>query len=252
MGFALINKRRVNYEGISELKGPFVNPLLPLSVIEEITNVTINEALHLTKGLGAHQLEAYTLNEGFLNAVKRTALLKNGFIELERGYEMTFQCTDRICSEEIETLSNSLLIDYRFENQELRKALLLVVNESFAKHPGFTPITEEDLRRRENTKSWRESEKKLLFLDKEVVGEVIYGVPSKLYGYINSIGIRPKYQGKGFGKLLMRIAIRDLCCQKGVEEVRLWVHANNDKAIKLYSKIGFAIDDITYIYRRAT
>lgn len=252
VGFASIDGRRVSFGGIAELRGPFINPLLPLSLIEEITDLIIGRALYLARALSAQQLEAYTLSEGFLNSTKRIALLRNHFIEIEQGYEMTLQCSERFCSEEIKMPSNSMLIDYKFEDQELRKALLLTVNESFAKHPGFTPITEEFLRMRERIKSWRESTKKLLFLDKEVVGAIIYGVPSKLYGYINSIGIRPKHQGKGFGKLLMRIAVKNLCCLRGVKEVRLWVHASNEKALRLYSKMGFVIDDITHIYRAST
>jgi len=54
---------------------------------------------------------------------------------------------------------------------------------------------------------------------------------------ISNIGISPKHRGKGYGKRLMHYALATLK-ERGDEQARLRVHAENKKAIALYESIG--------------
>jgi ribosomal protein S18 acetylase RimI-like enzyme len=58
--------------------------------------------------------------------------------------------------------------------------------------------------------------------------------------YLSSIGTRPAWQGRGFGSLVTRSLAQD-SVDAGVGLVYLSVHADNEDAIRLYEKLGFAV-----------
>jgi ribosomal protein S18 acetylase RimI-like enzyme len=57
-------------------------------------------------------------------------------------------------------------------------------------------------------------------------------------GWIDTIGIAPKYQGKGLGKALLVKCIKKLY-EKNSEEVKLLVITSNDIAVTIYKEFGF-------------
>ena len=56
--------------------------------------------------------------------------------------------------------------------------------------------------------------------------------------HLHHFGIDPPYQGTGVSKILLKESLRHVKEQK--YQVKLEVHKSNRKAIKLYSKVGFA------------
>ena len=58
--------------------------------------------------------------------------------------------------------------------------------------------------------------------------------------YLSSIGTRPAWRGRGFGSTITRSLAQDSIAA-GVGIVYLGVNANNDAAIRLYEKLGFAV-----------
>lgn len=57
--------------------------------------------------------------------------------------------------------------------------------------------------------------------------------------YLSSIGTRPAFRGRGLGALATALAIRDALAA-GSPIVHLAVEADNDAAIRLYERLGFA------------
>jgi len=73
--------------------------------------------------------------------------------------------------------------------------------------------------------------------DKRIVG-YINPVVDGFEGWIGGIGIHPQYRGSGIGSRLMIDAEKDLH-SKGVREISLEVIEGNDRAQKLYERLGY-------------
>jgi ribosomal protein S18 acetylase RimI-like enzyme len=58
--------------------------------------------------------------------------------------------------------------------------------------------------------------------------------------YVSSIGTRPGYRGRGFGRFITQTLARESVAA-GADLVYLGVYAENGEAIRLYEKLGFAI-----------
>lgn len=59
------------------------------------------------------------------------------------------------------------------------------------------------------------------------------------FGEIVAIYFLPEYMGKGYGKELLRVAIRQLK-KLGFQEIFLWVLEDNLRARRFYEKEGFS------------
>ena len=55
--------------------------------------------------------------------------------------------------------------------------------------------------------------------------------------HLHHIGVLPKYQNQGYGKLLTKESLK-FAKQKGYQ-IKLEVHQSNIKAIEIYKKLGF-------------
>jgi len=64
--------------------------------------------------------------------------------------------------------------------------------------------------------------------------------PSQGLGWIATIGVDPRFQGRGFGRALLR------ACEERMKfpRSRLTVRISNDRAISLYKKEGYRTVDI--------
>jgi ribosomal protein S18 acetylase RimI-like enzyme len=57
-------------------------------------------------------------------------------------------------------------------------------------------------------------------------------------GWINDLYVKPGCRGQGYSKLLLKEAFKEFK-KNGYTDVRLNVYAHNEKAMKLYEKMGF-------------
>lgn len=60
--------------------------------------------------------------------------------------------------------------------------------------------------------------------------------------YLDTISVNPDMQGKGIGKLLI-LAGLDLAKKLGHKQVALLVEVKNERALKLYQKVGFKMEN---------
>lgn len=67
---------------------------------------------------------------------------------------------------------------------------------------------------------------------------------------IYGLGILPEYQGKGLGKELLLMLLKDLE-KRGHKNITLEVNSKNQKAFKLYKDNGFLIDTSVDYYRKS-
>jgi ribosomal protein S18 acetylase RimI-like enzyme len=58
--------------------------------------------------------------------------------------------------------------------------------------------------------------------------------------YISSIGTRPEWRNRGFGKSITLALARDSIAS-GVDLVYLGVYADNERAIRMYDRLGFGL-----------
>lgn len=66
---------------------------------------------------------------------------------------------------------------------------------------------------------------------------------------INGLGILPEFQGKGYGKELLHMIMRDLL-DNGHENITLEVDSKNNRAFELYKKSGFRVEIAIDYYRK--
>lgn len=67
---------------------------------------------------------------------------------------------------------------------------------------------------------------------------------------INGLGILPEFQGKGYGKELLLMIMRDLL-ENGHKNITLEVSSKNNRAFELYRKSGFKVEIAIDYYRKA-
>jgi len=88
----------------------------------------------------------------------------------------------------------------------------------------------------------------LAVLDREFIG--MGGVSFEQDGaYIFGFGIIPKYQGKGFGKDMLKLMLQDLIKQN-VKKIMIDVNSENEKAFNLYKKYGFEVQTAFEYFRK--
>ncbi len=78
----------------------------------------------------------------------------------------------------------------------------------------------------------------LVALDGDEIVGYVNPVLDNDEGWIGGIGVRPEYRGKGIGSSLMRVA-EDDCRRRGVREISLEVIEGNDRAQRLYERLGY-------------
>lgn len=83
----------------------------------------------------------------------------------------------------------------------------------------------------------------------KVVGFVIGLKEGWSWGHLISIAVHPEFRGRGIGRRLMEECLARLR-SKGVKRVRLEVRVSNRRAIELYRKLGFRVEDLLPNYYR--
>jgi ribosomal protein S18 acetylase RimI-like enzyme len=70
-------------------------------------------------------------------------------------------------------------------------------------------------------------------------------------GHITSLHVLPHLRGRGYGRALLELALREFR-QRGIAQVTLWVLEGNTKARQFYEKHGFRLDGGRKMYPQTT
>lgn len=130
-------------------------------------------------------------------------------------------------------------------DDELRSARA-ALDEAFEGHWMFEPSSFED---------WREhlramSASTLVALDRDRVAGAITFMPTSGSGWIEEVGVREPWRGRGLGALLLRHAFTHLA-EAGMHEVRLNVDAHNGTgATRLYERVGMRVRREWLVYEK--
>lgn len=118
-----------------------------------------------------------------------------------------------------------------------------VDDRAFGSHHGVTMEELEQILRYGKILTLREKDSGILVGEAQVLFEKIPELPCTLgpnVGYCYGIGIRPEFQGQGFGKVLMKA--HDRCAyEAGCKETLLTVRIENYPSIRLMMGTGYHI-----------
>ncbi len=161
----------------------------------------------------------------------------------------------------VETPTSADFVVRTFEPGRDEEAFLALNAEAFAGHPEQGRMTRGDLDQR-MAQAWfdpagffvAEARAGVEGVDAgDLLGfhwtKVHPGEPA--HGEVYVVGVSPKSQGMGLGKLLTRVGL-DHLARLGLEEVVLYVESDNAAAIAVYSGLGFTHEgrDTHVMYRR--
>ncbi len=128
---------------------------------------------------------------------------------------------------------------FRAGDPEDEAAWLALNAAAFAHHPEQGRMTLDDLRARE-AEPWFSGDDLLLLRDDagELVGSCWLKVEGDL-GEFYAVAVRPDQQGRGIGGVLMRAGASRLT-GRGLSAAALYVEGDNEPALALYRRSGFA------------
>ncbi len=103
----------------------------------------------------------------------------------------------------------------------------------------------------------RDIERKLkvdrdLFLVGNVNGKIVASVMGGYEGHrgwINFLAVDPKYQRRGYGRLIME-AVEERIKEKGCPRINLQVRSSNKDVIEFYQAIGYTDDNVVGLGKR--
>lgn len=133
------------------------------------------------------------------------------------------------------------------------EAELLRVNAAaFAGHPEQGAMSADDLAERMAERWFDPADLIVAGRGRELLGFHWTKRHSPELGEVYVVGIDPAAQGTGLGRALTRAGLRHLA-DVGAQQVLLYVEADNERAVRLYTKDGFthAPEDTHVMYRRA-
>ncbi len=129
--------------------------------------------------------------------------------------------------------------------------LLRVNAGAFAGHPEQGKMTADDLAERMAEPWFDPAGLIVASRGRELLGFHWTKQHSPELGEVYVVGIDPAAQGTGLGRALTRAGLKHLA-DRGTHEVLLYVEADNERAVRLYTRDGFTHDpqDTHVMYRR--
>lgn len=137
------------------------------------------------------------------------------------------------------------------------KELMNIVNDSFSENWSFYPAEIDDfLKGRDEEIRTGDTESRLIFAQsgEKAVGVCIstirndynqqHGVKA---GWSSALGVAKAHRRNGLGRMLLADSMAWLW-EKGMETLYLGVDAENEKALKLYTSLGYTIEQESIVY----
>lgn len=79
-----------------------------------------------------------------------------------------------------------------------------------------------------------------IYDDDQLVGFVMYDYnKEERKGYISRLMVADRFQGKGYGRQGLLLALEELQISPGIERIQISYHPDNIKARQLYLSLGF-------------
>ncbi len=124
-------------------------------------------------------------------------------------------------------------------------------NAAFAGHPENGSMTRRDLEDR-IAQTWFDVDGFFLAWDgDELAGSCWTKIHDDGLGEIYIVGVVPGWEGRGLGRALVCHGLDYLGNKRHVSKARLYVEAENERAVGLYAKLGFQTTRILEAYRYA-
>ncbi|WP_280234808.1 mycothiol synthase [Nocardia cyriacigeorgica] len=134
--------------------------------------------------------------------------------------------------------------------------ILRVNNAAFAWHPEQGGWTERDIAVRRD-ESWFDPKGLFLAVDAADPGRLLGFHWTKVHaeldpplGEVYVVGIDPAAQGRGLGRLLTLAGLHYLR-DRGLSAVLLYTEADNESAVRTYTRLGFAVAHVDAAYSAA-
>lgn len=127
-------------------------------------------------------------------------------------------------------------------------AWLALNARAFSDHPEQGRLTQRDLDAR-MAEPWFDAGDFLLLWDNDRLVAFCWLKVEGAIGEFYAVGVDPTRQGEGFGRVIMDAGLARLA-EHGIRKAALYVEADNEPALALYKRYGFARQTIDVRYSR--
>lgn len=122
-------------------------------------------------------------------------------------------------------------------------------NATFAGHPENGSMTRRDLEHR-IAQTWFDADGFFLAWEgDQLVGSCWTKIHDDGLGEIYIVGVVPGWEGRGLGRALVCVGLDYLGNVRHLSKARLYVEAENERAVGLYAKLGFGTKRIVEAFR---
>jgi mycothiol synthase len=168
-----------------------------------------------------------------------------GFSEVRRHYTMVIDLGDK----DLEPTGPER-VSIRTCKEEDAELIHSLLEETFAEHWGFTPITYEQWRKQSYERSDTDLTKWFLALgDGEPVGFLI-GRAMEDLGWVADLGVRKAHRRRGIASALLRHSFSDFK-RRGFSKAGLGVDASNEtRAVHVYESLGMRAERVYLTYEK--
>jgi mycothiol synthase len=168
-----------------------------------------------------------------------------GFTEVRRHYTMLADVAGSEPSAE-----DPDGISIRTCTEEDAEVVHRLINETFAEHWGFTPISYETWRKQAYERADTHLDMWFLALEGDEPVGVLVGRPMDDMGWVADLGVRKRWRKRGIASALLKRSFADFK-RRGFHKIGLGVDASNETgAVRLYERVGMKASRVYLTYEK--